>query len=203
MKLCHRCQASNQLEAAFCANCGFSLKNQVIRPLNKSPKPKEFNWIPVVAIGTVVLVGFAVFITFFLRMIAPNRNAKPVIITSSAQYTPTPAPIGTPAPTPAQTRGSVIDQIEVDIEWEKGGFGSVRLADVVLTNKSTKSVKDIVIECGLFAPSKTRLGRVRQTIYERLYPAQKRDFKQVNFGFINNQTSSVGCVVTDATVLDD
>lgn len=104
MKLCHRCQASNQLEAAFCANCGFSLQKQIIRPLNKAPKPKQFNWILVGAIGAVLLVGFGLFVTVLSRMIAPNRNvSEPVIITSSAQYTPTPAPARAAPVAPAQS----------------------------------------------------------------------------------------------------
>ena len=64
--------------------------------------------------------------------------------------------------------------IDVKMTWEKGGFGSVLVADVTLTNKSAYPIKDVELFCALVAESGTELGRQRHTIYNRSPPRRRK-----------------------------
>ncbi len=94
MKTCQRCNTNNLVDAAFCANCGFSLKRQIIRPINKTPKAKKFNWIPYAVGASVLFVCLAVFVTFVSSIIksarnqpnAPATSGTPTIYKGNAAY---------------------------------------------------------------------------------------------------------------------
>ena len=81
---------------------------------------------------------------------------------------------------------------------EETGFGVVMEADFKIKNLLPHAVKDIEVECLMTAPSGTTLNRVTETIYRRFEPGitTVSDF---HMGFINNQASGAGCIITRAS----
>jgi hypothetical protein len=192
---CHECGQDVSTQAKACPTCGAKVK-----------KPS----------GTrLILFLLAVLGVFGLITLATkNQQTQP--------------PSSTPAPlTPEQIRGQskaasdipavskpispaeqqrklkeeVMNAIDFKMTWEKGGFGTVLVADVTLTNKSAHPVKDVELLCVTVAESGTELGRQRHTIYELFAPKKTKTVRQTNIGFIHSQTHKVGCAISDLMVL--
>lgn len=85
-----------------------------------------------------------------------------------------------------------------NFDWSKSGFGSIMMASFRLKNENGFAVKDIAITCGLFAKSGTQLSTARQVIYEIIPAKSTRTFREVNLGFINQQSAQANCKLTDA-----
>lgn len=111
----------------------------------------------------------------------PGKDASPVIP-------------GAVAPRPSDPA----DSIAIDFKWKKGGFGSVALLDLTLTNGNSHAVKDIGVRCRFYGPSGTEIGRADRTIYEAIGSKGKKTVREVSFGFIDQQAAQASCEVRPA-----
>jgi hypothetical protein len=106
---------------------------------------------------------------------------------------------------PVAQQGLSKDEIKKALKfqynWATSGFGTVMMADITITNPTPHSVKDVEIRCSTFGASGTKLGDLKQTIYELVKPKSTKKVKRVNMGFIHSQTDKVGCVISDLVVL--
>jgi hypothetical protein len=91
--------------------------------------------------------------------------------------------------------------LKFQYDWTTSGFGTVMMADITITNPTPHSVKDVEIRCSTFGASGTKLGALRQTIYELVKPKSTKKVKRVNMGFIHSQTDKVGCIISDLVIL--
>jgi hypothetical protein len=93
------------------------------------------------------------------------------------------------------------DKVAMSFSSSKGGFGSILMLDITLTNKNTFAVKDIEIDCDGYGGSGTKIDHNNKTMYERLEPGETRTFKQFNMGFLNSQVSSSRCGVQSVSAI--
>ena len=77
--------------------------------------------------------------------------------------------------------------------WTAGGFGTVGVMNVIITNENPYLVKDITITCSFSAKSGTLLSEKVHTIYDTIEPKKSKAFKNINIGFIDNQSARAGC----------
>lgn len=76
------------------------------------------------------------------------------------------------------------------------------MADFTIFNKNDFAVKDIRVECDLWAASGTAVGTAEKAILDIVRPQQKRTFRDVNMGFINDQTAKAGCEIKGAKIAE-
>ena len=85
--------------------------------------------------------------------------------------------------------------------WEKGGFGSVGIVDVKITNTSSRGwIRDIKVECSFYGKSGTMINTRSATVYETIRPKQTHVARKLNLGFIDQQSSSASCSFIAASV---
>jgi hypothetical protein len=93
--------------------------------------------------------------------------------------------------------------VVVEMEWKKGGFGSVMIADFTVTNKSKKAIKDVVIEVHTFGSSGTEVGRAhRVTITKTWEPGETLTTSGYNVGFVDQMAKKAGGVVIHFTTIE-
>jgi hypothetical protein len=63
-------------------------------------------------------------------------------------------------------------------------------------------LKDIAVTCVSFAPSGTNIDTNNGVIYERFEPRDVKQIKDFNMGFVNSQTTSTSCSITDLVITD-
>lgn len=88
----------------------------------------------------------------------------------------------------------------VKMQWHKGGFGAVMIADVTITNRALSHLKDFQITCTSQGPSGSNVGSTTNTLYEMVKSRQTKTFRNVNMGFINSQAATANCVVDQASI---
>jgi hypothetical protein len=71
------------------------------------------------------------------------------------------------------------------------------MLDITIGNPTPHEVKDIEIWCVTYGASGTKIGEVRQRVYESAKRYRTTEIKQLNMGLIHPQTASVGCVISD------
>jgi hypothetical protein len=91
--------------------------------------------------------------------------------------------------------------LKFQYNWMTSGFGTVLMVDITIANPTPHSVKDVEIRCSTFGSSGTKLGDLRQTIYELVKPMSTTEVKQLNLGFIHQQTEKVGCIISDMVII--
>lgn len=91
------------------------------------------------------------------------------------------------------TASTGLENVELDFNWNKSGFGSVMMAKLIIKNKNDFEVKDLVVKCDLFGNSGSRIGTATKTVYESVPAKTAKTINDVNMGFINSQTSSTSC----------
>jgi hypothetical protein len=84
------------------------------------------------------------------------------------------------------------------LNWEKGGFGSVAIVSLTITNKNTYPVRDIAISCQFDGNSGTTLSDLAYTIYDVVPAKGSKRFNKLNIGFINSQSARGGCHLATA-----
>lgn len=94
------------------------------------------------------------------------------------------------------------DEIDLKASWSKGGFGSVMIADLTLTNNSKRTVKDIGIRSSVRGESGTRVGYLNYTATIILKPGEKRTIKGANFGRIAQQAAKAEFKVLSCVVVE-
>ena len=93
-----------------------------------------------------------------------------------------------------------LENVILKSTWDKTGFGSVMLANFEITNSSFYVIKDIEVTCILYAKSGTSLGKNTKIIYDIIPRNSKKDFKEVNMGFMHTQVEYAGCYITELKV---
>ena len=94
-------------------------------------------------------------------------------------------------------KDEVKNALEFQFTWTTSGFGTVLMLDITIGNPTPHEVKDLEIRCGTFGASGTRINDLRQTVYEVVKPYRTTEVKQVNMGFVNQQTAIVRCIISD------
>lgn len=84
----------------------------------------------------------------------------------------------------------------------KGGFDTVLIISGTLKNTSPIDIKDPTIECSVFGPSGTELGKVRNNLYENVAAGGSHRFRELNMGFVQSQWSTYSCHVRRAVAND-
>lgn len=84
----------------------------------------------------------------------------------------------------------------------KGGFDTVFMLSGTIRNSSDVVIKDARIDCNLFGPSGTQVGKVRQTLFEQIPAEGSRRFRELSMGFMgSSQVATYNCTITDAEAL--
>jgi hypothetical protein len=180
---CHECGQDVSTQAKACPTCG-------AQP--KKPSGARFVLFLLAVLGVFGLVSLAIREPAVRDQ--PGQSPPPV-------PAPEPPKGVSPAEPPRPLKADVMRAVDLTMQWQKGGFGTVLVADVTLTNKSAYPVKDVELFCGIWAKSGTELGRLRHTIYEAFAPKKTKTVRQTNMGFIHSQADRVGCVISDLVVL--
>lgn len=101
-----------------------------------------------------------------------------------------------------EARRNPADMMSVTtISWTPGGFGTVAIMTLAVSNENDFPVKDIQIKCSFTAKSGTEVSTASHTIYDTIKAKTKRTFKDVNVGFIHSQAARGGCSPTRASRL--
>jgi hypothetical protein len=87
------------------------------------------------------------------------------------------------------------DKVALKFSTSKGGFGSILMLDLTLTNNNAFAIKDIAIDCDGYASSGTKIDNNKKTLYESLEPGQTRSFDKFSMGFLHSQVSETRCGV--------
>jgi hypothetical protein len=88
------------------------------------------------------------------------------------------------------------EPIIVDLSWYKGGFGVVMVLNhVKIKNPASVPVSDFRIACEMLGPSGTRVSSVSTVLYETIGAGKTRTFRNVNVGFIHDQSARASCRV--------
>lgn len=82
--------------------------------------------------------------------------------------------------------------------WRKAGFGSVMTVTGTIRNKSRFALKDFTLQCELSAPSGTLVDRNVKTIYEQVAPGSSKVVRDLNMGFITDQSATTSCKIVRA-----
>lgn len=82
-----------------------------------------------------------------------------------------------------------------NFSWKTGGFGSIGIVSITVSNENEFAVKDIVVTCSFSGNSGTHLSTGTQTIYDTVRAKAKRTFPDVNMGFINSQSAKANCFI--------
>lgn len=90
--------------------------------------------------------------------------------------------------------------VKVDMKWSDNNV-SVMTAEFTIRNGNGFPVRDVQVECALFAPSGTQVGSVSQTIYEQVPGNGFKRVPEINLGFIDQQASTASCDVTEAVAV--
>lgn len=83
--------------------------------------------------------------------------------------------------------------------WSKGGFGTVQLVDMTVTNKASFPIKDFTVICTHYGPSGSMITSSRPRVIYEIVPANgSRRVREINMGFIDALATSADCEITSA-----
>jgi len=71
------------------------------------------------------------------------------------------------------------------------------VANVILKNNNVVTVKNVEVSCLLMSKTGETIGAVQKVMYEFVKPGQVVQVKEINFGFIDQQTYQIKCSATD------
>lgn len=91
------------------------------------------------------------------------------------------------------------NHVEVDMDWRKGGFGSVALASFKIINSSLKTCKNPVLLVTFYSEDGTAISEKTHQIYLTVQPGKKSKTEEFNFGFVNTQVRRAGATLVSAT----
>jgi hypothetical protein len=139
-------------------------------------------------IGALLLLGLMV--AFYSSSRPPAQSAA---IPASKQAEQTQQSI-------ADTRGAfedAIKSISLGLDWRKGGFGSVAVANFTVTNYNPFAIKDVRVRCTFYSKSGTELNRDNVTLYEVFGASKTKKIRDLSVSFINQQAATGSCKPTD------
>lgn len=108
---------------------------------------------------------------------------------------PTTRPTTSPAAT-VDPKFEVMQKLTLRSSYIKTDL-NIMMAVFTIHNGSYWNVQDVVVTCALYAPSGTMVGKKSQAIYEIFEAGETKKTGPFNMGFIDSQTSSVYCSITD------
>lgn len=83
----------------------------------------------------------------------------------------------------------------------KVGFETILEISGTIENAASFDIKDPEIECLLFGPSGTQVGRVRATLYEIIPANGPKAFRELSMGFMGSeQVANYTCTIRDAAL---
>lgn len=91
------------------------------------------------------------------------------------------------------------EHVKVDLNWEKGGFGSVALASFVFKNESLRTCINPSLIVTFYSDNGTVISSKKADVYLTIPPGKRRKSEQLNLGFINRQATRAGSKMVDAT----
>ena len=89
----------------------------------------------------------------------------------------------------------------VDFTWEKGGFGTVMMANFTIRNDSPVNVADFKIRCQHYDSSGVVLDQNAGTAFGIVKAHATTRIPNVNMGFLNTQSSNSRTTKTDCEIL--
>lgn len=88
-----------------------------------------------------------------------------------------------------------MDDLQLNFEWSKDGFGSIMMLDGKITNNGPTAIKDIQIECVSTASSGTKIDKNKGTLYELIEAGKTHKFSRFNMGFLHSQAQGTACSI--------
>jgi PAS domain S-box-containing protein len=89
----------------------------------------------------------------------------------------------------------------VDFTWEKGGFGTVMMANFTVRNDSPVDVADLKIHCDHYAANGVVLDQNAGTAYAIVKARSTTRIPNVNMGFLNPQSGNSRTTKTNCEIL--
>jgi PAS domain S-box-containing protein len=89
----------------------------------------------------------------------------------------------------------------VDFTWEKGGFGTVMIANFTVRNDSPVDVGDLKIQCQHFASTGVVLDQNSGTAFALVKAHATTRIPNVNMGFLNAESGNSRTTKTDCEIL--
>lgn len=83
--------------------------------------------------------------------------------------------------------------------WEAGGFGSVGIASITFENTGSKTAKDVLVRINFMGESGTVLNSAERLVPVVVKAGSTKAAREVNFGFIDDQTKSANIEIVTAT----
>jgi hypothetical protein len=127
---------------------------------------------------TIVLLLLVVGVIGALAVVNNNRKQQA-------------API--PQPSAPVQRASP-ENVDLKVSWRKTST-NMMIAKIAVTNRNDHDVKDLDVECTMYAPGGTALGEARRTVYDVVPAKADRTFRDFNMGTIHGQANTARCNV--------
>src|SRR5262245_33266348 len=87
-----------------------------------------------------------------------------------------------------------LENVDLKVSWRKTST-NMMIARIAVTNRNDHDVKDLDIECTMYAPGGTALGEARRTVYDVVPAKADRTFRDVSMGTIHGQANTARCNV--------
>lgn len=84
----------------------------------------------------------------------------------------------------------------------KGGFDSVAIISGRIRNPTTLNMRDVKLKCEIAGDSGSVISRESVVVYKSVPAGGVAYFSDLSLAFINQQSSRLGCVISDAEVID-
>jgi hypothetical protein len=98
---------------------------------------------------------------------------------------------------------SQIIKVQDNFSWHLDGFGTVGKIDrITIMNNSSFPIKDFTIQMTTFGNSGSRVGQASQTLYETVPAHGKKQFRNINMGFVPTQSASASFEITNAKIVE-
>lgn len=82
----------------------------------------------------------------------------------------------------------------VKMSWHLGGFNTVFILDKIVIKNEGKEVRNFTIACVTEGKSETAINVVTKRIYDVLPAGKTKTFKNINMGFVSDQSARASCV---------
>lgn len=170
---CKECSKEFSSDAKVCPHCG-STKNRSF--FSKHP-----------IISTVI--GLLVFSTF-LQALSGNGGRNLQGETNKSEDKPQ-----VEKKSDSEIRREAIKNVEIkDFNWHLSGSVLI-LENVKILNKNNFAIKDLTLLCITGGNSGTILSQPEKDIFEVINPNKTLNIDNINFGFVNSQSSQIKCSV--------
>jgi hypothetical protein len=130
-------------------------------------------------------VGIILAVLIFIGQLSSTDKPKPINLLPTTNVARIP------------TKMEMFDKIQLDFSWEKGGFGSIMMANFTIKNTSQLNIKDVSIKCDHYSKSKTKIDSNTRDVFEIFEANSERYFSDFNMGLMHSQVSSSSCYIKD------